>query len=485
MTEPHINPSPESTLNSIGTEPSSKPKKPLSKKSLSRTITIWILGLGGVVILLLLVALFFISNKLKNNLQDTLNTQLQAMQEAGANLSYEPFSCSGLRAITCSSKAITWENLTLESVQLGVESFSDSGATIELKSGGVKIANLKSLQELARIDLISMINPNTLQCRLALNTSAYDEASTPENSENLKSAANADDTANAPMVNKSALDSAPTLSPAISPALAHDLSCVAKASNLSYSWGASGYIALDESLQGASFPQILRELASAYMNDRANFLAQTPIFIERAHLQSTADNLPQAIIRELAKAQALEQSERNPHAPSTESTQATPSELESSVQDSPADSSATSASPESSSLDSGSLESSPIAAESSQDSHADSSAPAAPAQSTASTLEPGSAEYDALYAQFASTLETIKPLALYIALLNLREKEHIALVEFSINALSDMYLGKNGGISYEITPKEHTALSLESLLYDPLALLKDTNITYQALPTQK
>lgn len=403
-----------------------KPGKPLSHK-----LIVWILGLGGVVILVLALVLVFMTRTLKTTLQDTLNTQLQAMQEAGANISYEPFVCSGFRAITCQSPTITWENLTLKDIQLGVESFSDSGGAIELKSTGINIASLEGLQELTRIDLISMINPSSLQCRLELSSQQTQGNTAAQEHINEHVATTREDT------------------PAPSPVLSHNLSCSAKASNLAYTWGASGYIALDKHMQDSSFPEILHELGSAYISDRARFLAQTPVFIERAYLQTTAKDLPQTIIRELAKHKS--QAEPSTH------TQDTP-EATAALNESQADSSKA---PESST---------------------ESKAALAPKQDTNKADTQG---YDELYTQFASTIETIKPLALYIALLNLREREHIALVEFSINALSDMYLGKNSGLSYEITPKAQKPISLESFLYDPFALLKDTTITYQALPAHK
>lgn len=403
-----------------------KPGKPLSHK-----LIVWILGLGGVVILVLALVLVLMTRTLKTTLQDTLNTQLQAMQEAGANISYEPFVCSGFRAITCQSPTITWENLTLKDIQLGVESFSDSGGVIELKSTGINIASLKGLQELTRIDLISMINPSSLQCRLELSSQQTQGDTDAQEHINEHVATKSEDT------------------PAPSPVLSHNLSCSAKASNLAYTWGASGYIALDKHMQDSSFPEILHELGSAYISDRAGFLAQTPVFIERAYLQTTAKDLPQTIIRELAKHKS--QAEPSTH------TQDTP-EATAALNESQADSSKA---PESST---------------------ESKAALAPKQDTNKADTQG---YDELYTQFASTIETIKPLALYIALLNLREREHIALVEFSINALSDMYLGKNSGLSYEITPKAQKPISLESFLYDPFALLKDTTITYQALPAHK
>lgn len=402
-----------------------KPGKPLSHK-----LIVWILGLGGVVILVLALVLVLMTRTLKTTLQDTLNTQLQAIQEAGANISYEPFVCSGFRAITCQSPTITWENLTLKDIQLGVESFSDSGGAIELKSTGINIASLEGLQELTRIDLISMINPSSLQCRLELSSQQTRDTAAQEHI-NEHVATTRENT------------------PAPSPVLSHNLSCSAKASNLAYTWGVSGYIALDKHMQDSSFPEILHELGSAYISDRAGFLAQTPVFIEHAHLQTTAKDLPQAIIRELAKHKS--QAEPSTH------TQDTP-EATAALNESQADSSKA---PESST---------------------ESKAALAPKQDTNKADTQG---YDELYTQFASTIETIKPLALYIALLNLREREHIALVEFSINALSDMYLGKNGGLSYELTPKAQKPISLESFLYDPFALLRDTTITYQALPAHK
>lgn len=403
-----------------------KPGKPLSHK-----LIVWILGLGGVVILVLALVLVLMTRTLKTTLQDTLNTQLQAMQEAGANISYEPFVCSGFRAITCQSPTITWENLTLKDIQLGVESFSDSGGAIELKSTGINIASLEGLQELTRIDLISMINPSSLQCRLELSSQQTQGDTAAQEHINEHVATKSENT------------------PAPSPVLSHNLSCSAKASNLAYTWGVSGYIALDKHMQDSSFPEILHELGSAYMSDRAGFLAQTPVFIERAYLQTTAKDLPQAIIRELAKHKS--QAEPSTH------TQDTP-EATAALNESQADSSKA---PESST---------------------ESKAALAPKQDTNKADTQG---YDELYTQFTSTIETIKPLALYIALLNLREREHIALVEFSINALSDMYLGKNGGLSYELTPKAQKPISLESFLYDPFALLRDTTITYQALPAHK
>lgn len=403
-----------------------KPGKPLSHK-----LIVWILGLGGVVILVLALVLVFMTRTLKTTLQDTLNTQLQAMQEAGANISYEPFVCSGFRAITCQSPTITWENLTLKGIQLGVESFSDSGGAIELKSTGINIASLEGLQELTRIDLISMINPSSLQCRLELSSQQTQGDTAAQEHINEHVATTRENT------------------PAPSPVLSHNLSCSAKASNLAYTWGASGYIALDKHMQDSSFPEILHELGSAYISDRAGFLAQTPVFIEHAHLQTTAKDLPQAVVQELAKHKS--QAEPSTH------TQDTP-EATAALTESQADSSKA---PESS------------------------TEPKISPAHIPNTQETNTQEYDMLYTQFASTIETIKPLALYIALLNLREKEHIALVEFSINALSDMYLGKNSGLSYELTPKAQKPISLESFLYDPFALLRDTTITYQALPAHK
>lgn len=419
--------SPESSAQSTKEAKAQKSNKPFSYK-----LIVWILGLGGVAILVLALVLAFMTRALKTTLQDTLNTQLHAMQEAGANISYEPFVCSGFRAITCQSPTITWENLTLKNIQLSVESFSDSGGTIELKSTGINIANLEGLQELTRMDLISMINPNALQCRLELSNKPAQAQS------------------NIAQEHSNEADTKSKNTPESSPVLSHDLSCSATASNLVYTWGTSGYIALDERMQESSFPEILHELGSAYMSDRARFLAQTPITIDRAYLQTSAKDLPQAIIRELAKLK----SQANPSQTQDTAESTNPA----AVDEHQVDSSTT---PESS---------------------AKSTAPLAP---NPDAQEASTQEYNMLYAQFASTIETIKPLALYIALLNLREREYIALAEFSINALSDMYLGKNGGLSYELTPKTQKPIALESFLYDPFALLKDAKITYQALPAQK
>lgn len=82
-----------------------------SKKS-SKLIIIVICSIITLVIVIgIITAYFIVSSKYIRIAENTINGLLSSYQQENPDFSYEPFSCSGLKTITCSSKSLTFHAL--------------------------------------------------------------------------------------------------------------------------------------------------------------------------------------------------------------------------------------------------------------------------------------------------------------------------------------------------------------------------------------
>lgn len=241
-----------------------------------KRVFVWILGLGGVVIVALLVLLFVMSHRLKGNIEDSINTQLQALQESMPEFSYEPFSCSGLKQIACKSSSVGFEDMKLENVRLEVGQFTQSQGSVRLVSEKISFAGEELLTLLfgvlaQDVDFSNVLLPKSLDCSISGVLGKSEQAQDVD-----------------------IMDTTAT--------------CLAKGENLSYSfaWGMQAGVGAMLEQAPAHFSDALFSMIKAYEEDSQKVLTQTPVLFKSAKLSLEPRDLASAIIAKLAKDKELE-----------------------------------------------------------------------------------------------------------------------------------------------------------------------------------
>lgn len=87
-----------------------------SKKSSKIKIIVICSIITLVIVIGIITAYFMVSGKYAKIAANTINSLLSSYQQENPNFSYEPFSCSGFKTITCSSNSLTFHDLLINYV---------------------------------------------------------------------------------------------------------------------------------------------------------------------------------------------------------------------------------------------------------------------------------------------------------------------------------------------------------------------------------
>ena len=240
-----------------------------------KRVFIWSLGLGGVVIVALLVLLFMMSHRLKSNIEDSINAQLQVFKGSVPSFSYEPFVCSGIKSIACESARIELESAVLENVRLEVGQFTQNQGSVRIVSEKISFAGEELLTLLfgvlaQDVDFSNVLLPKSLDCSIRGVLGKSEQAQDVD-----------------------IMDTTAT--------------CLAKGENLSYSfaWGMQAGVGAMLEQAPAHFSDALASMIRAYEEDSQKVLMQTPVLFKSAKLSLEPRDLASAIIAKLAKDKEL------------------------------------------------------------------------------------------------------------------------------------------------------------------------------------
>ena len=241
-----------------------------------KRLFMWGLGLGGVLIAVLLVALIVISYRLKDNMQNSINAQLQVLQEYIPSISYEPFTCSGVKSIACESSSIGLDGVVLENVRLELGQFTQTQGSVRITSQKISFAGDETLTLLfgvlaQDVDFSTELLPQSLDCKISGVLGKSEQAQD--------------------------FDTMDT-----------SIACIIKGKNLSYKLVWDMQAGLGDVLAQAPthFSDALSSILKAYQDDSQKILSHTPVLFKSATLSLEPKELAQAIITKLANGQKLD-----------------------------------------------------------------------------------------------------------------------------------------------------------------------------------
>ncbi len=263
-----------------------------------RKVFVAILGFGAVLIVLLLGIFFYMSSTLKKNIQTSLNTHLNSIQENFPQLTYEPFVCKGIKEIWCQSPSLAWNDIaTLKNVRFGVLKQNDA-IRLSLESDNVHLVSNSFLNVFLSaiapsVDFSEIVLPNSLQC--TLDSSLKKRTKIEESLHDTKQ-----DSSKVSQEN---------------PTLYNTFMCRTNAKNLGYEFtiNAQEELAsigelhkLTDSLQ---LGEVLFDAMSAYQEDANAFMRDTRVILEDIILNFTPNNLSQTIVQKIAARETLDEQE--------------------------------------------------------------------------------------------------------------------------------------------------------------------------------